>query len=131
MENHIKQIPKRIVEEPLSHIPSNMITLQDVEEQVITFLMFMYDDDENAQEPKEFTFPEKEEVKQEIIEMRQDDLPSFELPPQITSEVEESKRDECLPENKHEVEKGEPEKENENFVESLEDHKEGRQEKWR
>ncbi|KAI5671506.1 hypothetical protein M9H77_11870 [Catharanthus roseus] len=34
MENLIELIAKRIVEEPLSHIPSNTVTLQGVEEQV-------------------------------------------------------------------------------------------------
>ncbi|KAI5681854.1 hypothetical protein M9H77_03082 [Catharanthus roseus] len=105
MENHIELKPilsQRIIEELLSHITRNTITLQDVEEQVMTFPMFMDDDDETAQEPEEFTFPEEEDVQQEIMEMRQDDLLSFEEPPQITSEAEESKRDECLPENKKE-----------------------------
>ncbi|KAI5668438.1 hypothetical protein M9H77_18291 [Catharanthus roseus] len=46
------------------------------------------------------------EVQQEITERGQDDFPSFEEPPQITSE---------------------PEKKNENFVESHENHKEERQ----
>ncbi|KAI5681762.1 hypothetical protein M9H77_02990 [Catharanthus roseus] len=70
----------------------------------MTFPMFMDDDDETAQEREEFTFPEEEEVQQEIMERRQDNLPSFEEPLQIIK------------------------KENENFVESYEDHKEGRQE---
>ncbi|KAI5664513.1 hypothetical protein M9H77_23836 [Catharanthus roseus] len=81
MENHIKLIAKRIIEEPLSHIPSNMIILRDVEEQVMTFPMIMDDDDETAQEPEELTFSKKEEGQQEIMEMRQDDHPSFEEPP--------------------------------------------------
>ncbi|KAI5682032.1 hypothetical protein M9H77_03260 [Catharanthus roseus] len=52
MENHIELIAKRILEEPLSHIPSNTAPLQDVEEQLITFPMFMDDDDRTAQEPR-------------------------------------------------------------------------------
>ncbi|KAI5664418.1 hypothetical protein M9H77_23741 [Catharanthus roseus] len=128
MENHIELIAKRIVEEQLSHIPSNMITLRDVEEQVMTFPKFIDDDDEIAQESEEFTFSKKEEGQQEITERRQDDRLSFEEPPQITNEGKESKRDERLPENKNEFEEGEPEKENENFLESHEDHKEGGQE---
>ncbi|KAI5676797.1 hypothetical protein M9H77_07747 [Catharanthus roseus] len=70
MENHIKVIAKRIVQEPLSHIPSNKVTLWDVEEQVMTFPMFMDDDDEIAQELEEFTFLEEEEIQQEIIQKK-------------------------------------------------------------
>ncbi|KAI5678399.1 hypothetical protein M9H77_09349 [Catharanthus roseus] len=62
------------------------------------------------------------------MERRQDDLPSFEETPQITREMEESKKDECLLEKKNEFAEGEPEKENENLVESQEDHTEERQE---
>ncbi|KAI5675752.1 hypothetical protein M9H77_06702 [Catharanthus roseus] len=126
MENHIKLIAKRIVEVPLSNIPSNTVTFQDVEEQGMMFRMFMDDDDEIAQEPKEFTFPEEKEVQQEIEEKRQDDLLSFNEPPQITSEAEECKRDESLQENKNEFEEGEPVKKSKKFAESEEDQKEGR-----
>ncbi|KAI5650409.1 hypothetical protein M9H77_36414 [Catharanthus roseus] len=71
------------------------------------------------------------EFQQEKIERRPGDLPSFEESPQIISEVKESKRDKCLSKNKNEFEEGEPEKENENFVESHEDHEEGQQETGR
>ncbi|KAI5668568.1 hypothetical protein M9H77_18421 [Catharanthus roseus] len=110
MENHIELIEKRIVEEPLSHIPSNMVTLGDVEEQLITFPMFMDDNYEIAQELEEYTSQGFQEL-----------LPN-------TSEVEESKKDECTPENIIEFEEREPEKENEKITKSPEDHKKGRQE---
>ncbi|KAI5681901.1 hypothetical protein M9H77_03129 [Catharanthus roseus] len=106
MESHNKLIEKRIIHEPLSHIPSNTVTIRDVGEQVMTFPMFIDDDDKTAQEPEEVTFPEKEAGRSSI----------FEEPPQITRKLEENKRDECLPENKNEFEE-----------ESQEDHKEGRQ----
>ncbi|KAI5667852.1 hypothetical protein M9H77_17705 [Catharanthus roseus] len=76
----------------------------------MTFPMFMDDEDETTQESKESTSPRFQEP-----------LPS-------TSIVEESKKDECLPENRNEFEESEPEKENKNFMESHESHKEGRQE---
>ncbi|KAI5681766.1 hypothetical protein M9H77_02994 [Catharanthus roseus] len=125
---HIELIANRIVEEPLSQITSNTVTLQDVKEQVMTFPIFMDDDDddENAQEPEVFTLPEEEEVLQEIMERRHDNFPSFEGPPQFTGEAKERERNECLSENKNEFEEDELEKENEKFVESQEDHKEGR-----
>ncbi|KAI5683005.1 hypothetical protein M9H77_04233 [Catharanthus roseus] len=71
------------------------------------FPMFIDDEDETAQEPEE------------------SNSPRFQEPLPNTSVVEESKEDECLPENKNEFDKGEPEKENENFVKSHENHKEG------
>ncbi|KAI5681828.1 hypothetical protein M9H77_03056 [Catharanthus roseus] len=74
------------------------------------FPMFLDDEEETAQEPEESTSPR------------------FQEPLPNTSVVEESKKDECLLENKNDFEKGEPEKENENSVESHESHKEGRQE---
>ncbi|KAI5672246.1 hypothetical protein M9H77_12610 [Catharanthus roseus] len=43
MENHIELLARMIIEIPLSNAPSNTVTLRDVEEQVITFPMFMDD----------------------------------------------------------------------------------------
>ncbi|KAI5653364.1 hypothetical protein M9H77_30551 [Catharanthus roseus] len=85
--------------------------------------MFMDDNDETTQESEEFTFSEKEEVHQEIMERRQDDLPSFEEPRQITSEVEE-----YLLGNKIEFEEVNLEKENEGRLEIQEGHVEEQQE---
>ncbi|KAI5676950.1 hypothetical protein M9H77_07900 [Catharanthus roseus] len=110
MENQIELLAKIIVERPLSNIPSNMVTLHNVEEQVMKFPMFMDDEDETAQEPEESTFSR------------------FQEPLPNTGVVEESKKGECLSGNKNEFEDGDPEKENENFVESHESHKEGQQE---
>ncbi|KAI5667829.1 hypothetical protein M9H77_17682 [Catharanthus roseus] len=84
-----------------------MITLRDVEAQVMRFPIFINDNDETAQELEEFTFPKKEEVQQEIMERKQDDLLSFQESPQITSEADAK---------------------NEKFMECQEDHKEGQQE---
>ncbi|KAI5680810.1 hypothetical protein M9H77_02037 [Catharanthus roseus] len=55
MENQIELVAKMIVERPLSNIPSNTVTLWGVEEQVMTFPMFMDDKDETAQELEEST----------------------------------------------------------------------------
>ncbi|KAI5668386.1 hypothetical protein M9H77_18239 [Catharanthus roseus] len=87
-----------------THYQSNTVTLQDVEEKVMTFPMFMDDEDETTQEPEEST-------------------PKFQEPLPNTSVVEESKRDECLPENKSEFEEGEPEKENERLLEIQESYR--------
>ncbi|KAI5676994.1 hypothetical protein M9H77_07944 [Catharanthus roseus] len=111
MENQIELSARMIVEKLPSNAPSNTITLWDVEEQVMTFPMFMDDEDETAQEQEESTFPNKGEAQQEIMEMRHDDLPL------ITTVMEKSKKVECLPENKNEYEEDELEKENESRVE--------------
>ncbi|KAI5650272.1 hypothetical protein M9H77_36277 [Catharanthus roseus] len=71
---------------------TNTATLQDVEEQVMTFSIFMDDDDETAQELEECT-----------SQRFQEPLPN-------TSVVEESKKVKCLPENKNVYEEGELEK---------------------
>ncbi|KAI5652581.1 hypothetical protein M9H77_29768 [Catharanthus roseus] len=60
------------------------------------------------------------------LKKRKSPLPQVPLPK--TTEVEKSKKDECLPENKNEFEEGELEKENKNLVKSQEDHREERQE---
>ncbi|KAI5676235.1 hypothetical protein M9H77_07185 [Catharanthus roseus] len=65
MENYIELIAKGIVEELVSHITSNTVTLQDVEEQAMTFPMFMDDDGETTQESEEFTFPGKRSFNKE------------------------------------------------------------------
>ncbi|KAI5671339.1 hypothetical protein M9H77_11703 [Catharanthus roseus] len=96
MESQIEQLARIIIEEPLSNILSNMVTLWDVKEQVIRFSMFMDDKDKIAQEPE---FPS----------------PRFQEPLSSTSVVEESKKHECSLENKSEFGKGEPEKENKKF----------------
>ncbi|KAI5664380.1 hypothetical protein M9H77_23703 [Catharanthus roseus] len=117
MENQIKLLAKVIDERPLNNnIPSNMVTLWTTEEQVMTFSIVVDEEETTAQAPEESNFLEKEEAQQEIIERRHDDLLTLEEPTQITSVVEESKRDECLPGNKSEFEGGEPEKENESLL---------------
>ncbi|KAI5663564.1 hypothetical protein M9H77_22887 [Catharanthus roseus] len=110
IEKQIELLPKIIVEEPFSNIPSNTVTLWDEDEQEITFPMFMDDKDDTAQELKESTSQ------------------GFKEPLLNASKVEESKKDECLPENKDGFEESEPQKENEKFVENHEGYKEGRQE---
>ncbi|KAI5667259.1 hypothetical protein M9H77_17112 [Catharanthus roseus] len=90
MENQIELLTKMIFERPLSNIPMG------------TFPMFMDDENNTAQEPKESTSQGFQEL-----------VPN-------ASEVEESKKNECLPEDKDELEKGELEKENEKFVENHE-----------
>ncbi|KAI5681062.1 hypothetical protein M9H77_02289 [Catharanthus roseus] len=101
MESQIKLLATMIAEKLLSNIPSNTVTLRDVKEQVITFQMFMDDEDETTQEPEVSTSPRFQET---LLN---------------TSVVEESKKVECLPENKNEYEEGELEKENESRVERI------------
>ncbi|KAI5668475.1 hypothetical protein M9H77_18328 [Catharanthus roseus] len=107
MECQIKLLSIMIIEKPLSNIPSNTVTLRDVEKHMMTFPIFMDDEDETAQKP-ESTYPRSQE------------------PLPITTVVEESKKIECLPENKNECEESELERENESHVESNRCHKEGR-----
>ncbi|KAI5650042.1 hypothetical protein M9H77_36047 [Catharanthus roseus] len=102
IENQIEQLARMIIEKPPSNAPSNMTTLRDVEEQVLTFPMFMDDKDGTAYELEEST-PQR-----------------FQEPLLNTSVVEESKKIEFLTENKNEYEKGELEKENESSVDIIE-----------
>ncbi|KAI5650404.1 hypothetical protein M9H77_36409 [Catharanthus roseus] len=81
MENQIEPLARMIVERPLSNIPSNTVTLRDIEEQVMTFLMFMDDEDETVQEleectPQEFQEPlpnaseENNEERRRLVEFK-------------------------------------------------------------
>ncbi|KAI5664003.1 hypothetical protein M9H77_23326 [Catharanthus roseus] len=90
--------------------PRKPVGHQRCRRKVKQFPMFMDDKDKIAQEPKESTSPRSKK------------------PPPITILVEESKKNECLLENKSEFEEGEPEKENESLLEILKSHIEERQE---
>ncbi|KAI5657991.1 hypothetical protein M9H77_26784 [Catharanthus roseus] len=110
MENQIELLSRMIIEKLLSNIPSNTITLRDVEGQVMMFPMFMDDEDETTQEAEESTFPRSQE------------------PLLITTVVEKSKKVENLPENRNEHEGDELERETESCVENNRYHKHKQQE---
>ncbi|KAI5676127.1 hypothetical protein M9H77_07077 [Catharanthus roseus] len=61
MKNQIEVVARIFVEKQLSNIPINTITLWDVEEQLMTFPIFMDDEDETAQELEESTSPRFQE----------------------------------------------------------------------
>ncbi|KAI5672436.1 hypothetical protein M9H77_12800 [Catharanthus roseus] len=92
---------------------SEAVTLQSVEAQVLTFPIVMDEEEEFDPVSEESIFLEEEEAQQGIMERRHNGLLIFEESPQVISEMEESKRDECLTETKGEFEEGKPEKENE------------------
>ncbi|KAI5668557.1 hypothetical protein M9H77_18410 [Catharanthus roseus] len=123
----VGHVPRKLVVTAIN-IPITTTTLQDTQEQTMTFSMVMDKEEATAQAPEESTFPKEEEAQQEIMERRHDDLVTFEEHPQITSVVEESKRDERLPKHKSEFEEGEVEKESESLLEIQKSHIEERKE---
>ncbi|KAI5676930.1 hypothetical protein M9H77_07880 [Catharanthus roseus] len=93
------------------------VTLQEVEEQEMKFPMFVDEEGTTAQAPEESTIPEEEEAQQEKKNgRRHNDLQIFKEPLQATSVVNDSRREECSPENKREFANSEPKKENESLV---------------